>query len=158
MAEKNEEKYASIHEDNAKRIIQAGDGKYVFNLSKAEVFEIGPHYTSSIAAPVRGQKVMVALVTKPRGTGARLHTHPNEQFNYVIKGHLRYRVADAEGVAGPGELIYIPANVEHYTIATEEEDVVFYASKDTSFDISGEAVDGKKSGAYFAPGFEPKKG
>jgi quercetin dioxygenase-like cupin family protein len=100
--------------------------------------------------------VMVCLVTKPKGTGARMHTHANEQFNYIIKGHLKYSIASVEGVAGPGELLFIPANAEHYTISTEEEDVVFYASKDTSFDISGEAVDGTRSGAYFSPGFERK--
>ncbi len=155
-AEENEQRYANIHEENAKRIVRAGNGRYLFNLANAEGFEIGPHYTSSRGAPVRGERVMVVLVTKPRGTGARLHTHANEQFNYVIKGHLRFRVADVEGVAGPGDLIYIPANVEHYTIATEEEDVIFYASKDTAYDISGEAVDGTRSGPYYAPGFAPK--
>ena len=155
MAEEIVDKYANVHEENAKRIVQAGNGRYVFNLVDAEGFDIGPHYTTSRGLPVRGDKVMVVLATKPRGTGARLHTHPNEQFNYVIKGRLRYRVNDVEGVAGPGELIYIPANTEHYTIATEEEDVVFLAAKDTSFDISGEAVDGTRSGPYYAPGFGP---
>jgi quercetin dioxygenase-like cupin family protein len=156
VAEDTEKKYESVHEDNAKRIIQAGNGKYVFNLSNLEAFDIGPHYTTSNGAPVKGERVMVCLVTKPKGTGARMHTHPNEQFNYIIKGHLKYSIASVEGVAGPGELLFIPANAEHYTISTEEEDVVFYASKDTSFDISGEAVDGTRSGAYFSPGFERK--
>jgi quercetin dioxygenase-like cupin family protein len=154
-AEENEKKFANVHEENAKRTIQAGNGKYLFNLEKAEGFEIGPHYTTSIGQPVRGEKVIVVLVTKPKGTGARLHSHPNEQFNYIIKGHVKFRVADVEGIAGPGDLLYFPANVGHYTVSTEEEDVVFLASKDTTYDISGEALDGTKSGAHYEPGFGP---
>ncbi len=158
MTENTEKKYATVHEDNAKRIVQAGDGKYVFNLLEAEGFDIGPHYTSARGMPVRGDKVQVVLAHKAKGTGARLHTHPNEQFNYILQGHVRYQVADQEGIAGPGTLLYFPANVPHLTIATEEEDVIFFASKDTSFDISGEAVDGTRSGAHFDPGCKPSEG
>ncbi|MCL4369898.1 MAG: cupin domain-containing protein, partial [Chloroflexi bacterium] len=143
--------------ENAKRSNQAGNGRDRFNLTNAEAFEIGPHYSTSRGAPVRGEKVQVVLVTKPKGTGARLHTHANEQFNLVLQGRLRFHVQGVEGVAGPGELIYIPANARHWTRASEDEDVIFYASKDTSYDISGDAVDGTKSGPYYSPGFEPKE-
>jgi|SRR5665647_1186263 len=156
MAEDTGDKFASVHEDNAKRIAQAGNGKYIFNLAKAEGFAIGPHYTTSVGMPVKGDKVQVVLVHKAKGTGARLHTHPNEQFNYIIQGHVRYQVADQEGIAGPGELLFFPANVPHYTIATEDEDVIFFAAKDNSYDISGEAVDGTRSGAHYDPGFKPE--
>ena len=105
---------------------------------------------------VKGEKVQVVLVHKAKGTGALLHTHPNEQCNYNSQGHVRYQVAEQEGIAGPGELLFFPANVPHYTIATEDEDVIFFAAKDNSFDISGEAVDGTRSGAHSDAGFKPE--
>jgi len=52
-----------------------------------------------------------------------------------------------EHICGPGTLLYFPANVVHYTIATEDEDVVFFAVKDMTHGIIGIPVDAKQ-GAY----------
>jgi quercetin dioxygenase-like cupin family protein len=54
---------------------------------------------------------------------------------------------EPEKVCGPGTLLYFPANVVHYTIATEDEDVVFFAVKDMTHGIIGTPVDPAK-GAY----------
>jgi oxalate decarboxylase/phosphoglucose isomerase-like protein (cupin superfamily) len=89
-----------------------------------------------------------ALVTKKRGTGSNPHHHPNEQWNYIVKGKLRVKVGDEpEQVCGPGTLLYFPANIVHYTIATQDEDVVFFAVKDMTHGIIGIPVDAKK-GAF----------
>jgi len=74
--------------------------------------------------------------------------HPNEQWNYIVKGKLRVKVGDEpEQICGPGTLLYFPANIVHYTIATQDEDVVFFAVKDMTHGIIGIPVDAKK-GAY----------
>ena len=96
----------------------------------------------------RDAEILCLLVNKPKGTGSRLHTHANEQFNLVLKGKVKYRVGDKEGIAGPGQLIHIPANVEHYVVTTDEEDAVYFAAKDTAYFVAGDAVNGKMSGAY----------
>lgn len=65
-----------------------------------------------------------------------------------MKGKLRVKVGDQpEHICGPGTLLYFPANVVHYTIATEDEDVVFFAVKDMTHGIIGIPVDAKQ-GAY----------
>ena len=101
-----------------------------------------------------GNKVQVAIVRKKPGTGSRLHTHDNEQFNYVLKGTLKVKVGEVEGLATPGTLIYIPANTPHYTVATEDGDAEYYAVKDTSYLMHGDPVDGKNTGAFIEPGMK----
>lgn len=54
-------------------------------------------------------------------------------------------------LARAGTLVYIPANIPHYTVATQDGDVEYYAIKDTSYLMHGEAVDGKNTGAYIEP-------
>ncbi len=131
---------------------KAGDGNCFFDLFNLKEFGIGDHYSSGRGGIVEGDKVQVAIVRKKPGTGSRLHTHPNEQFNYVLKGTLKVKVGDVEGLAPPGTLIYIPAETPHYTVATEDGDVEYYAIKDTSHIMHGEPVDGKSTGAYVEPG------
>ena len=70
----------------------------------------------------------------------------------MLKGTLRVKVGDVESLAPPGTLIYIPAETPHYTVATEDGDVEYYAIKDTSYLMHGEPVDGKHTGAHVEPG------
>jgi hypothetical protein len=49
------------------------------------------------------------------------------------------------------------AGIVHYTIATPEEDVIFFAVKDLSHGIIGIPADGKALGGHYDPGFEPGK-
>jgi quercetin dioxygenase-like cupin family protein len=97
---------------------------------------------------VEGERMQCALVSKKRGTGSNPHHHPNEQWNYIVKGKLRVKVGDQpERICGPGTLLYFPADIVHYTIATEDEDVVFFAVKDMTHGIIGIPVD-PKQGAF----------
>jgi oxalate decarboxylase/phosphoglucose isomerase-like protein (cupin superfamily) len=79
--------------------------------------------------------MLVGLIDKPRGTGSRMHSHPNEQFNYVVKGTLTGSVNGVPVTAPAGTLVYIPANAPHTLVATPEEDVIFLALKDLSHGI-----------------------
>ena len=99
--------------------------------------------------------MLVGYIQKPKGTGARMHTHPNEQFNFVLKGTLHGCVDGHDFVAPQGTLIYIPADTPHTISATQEEDVIFLAIKDLSHGIIGTAVYGTMDGALYDPGFEP---
>jgi quercetin dioxygenase-like cupin family protein len=100
--------------------------------------------------------MLVGYIHKPRGTGSRMHSHKNEQFNYVVKGTLKGSVNGKRVVAPAGTLIYIPANAPHTLVSTPDEDVIFLALKDLSQGIIGKAVDGTMAGPHYEPGFEPK--
>jgi len=62
---------------------------------------------------IRGEKVELGYYRYPPGTRKPPHTHPEEQIVAVIKGKLGYRLRGETRILGPGEAVYIPANVEH---------------------------------------------
>jgi len=71
------------------------------------------------------------------GTGAEPHSHPNEQWIYILEGTFR-AVIDGRNIdAGPGSLIYIPSNTIHSGGASPEGDVVFFTCKDGSYGLHG---------------------
>jgi quercetin dioxygenase-like cupin family protein len=137
--------------------IKAGDGHYTFDLARLSAIDAGPGYSTAHGPVVEGERIQVGLIRMPRGTGARPHTHPNEQWIYVLEGTLD---SDVEGVktrVGPGSLVYIPANAVHCAVATGESDALFFTCKDMSHGIVGTAVDASVAAPAYAPGFEPKK-
>jgi quercetin dioxygenase-like cupin family protein len=137
--------------------VKAGVGGYLFELTKMAGIEAGTGYSTAHGPVVEGERIQVGLIVKPRGTGARLHSHPNEQWNYVVSGKMKVRMEGEEDrVAGPGTVVYLPANKVHATIATAD-DLVFLAIKDMSHGIVGMAADGTMSGPHYEPGFTPEK-
>ncbi|GAB4071204.1 cupin domain-containing protein [Ancylobacter sonchi] len=129
---------------------KAGDGAYLFQLDQLSAIEGGPGYSTAIGSVVEGVRTQVGLMRKAAGTGARPHSHPNEQWNYVVKGRLRVNIeGQPERIAGPGTLIYFPPGVIHWTVALPEEDVVFFVVKDTTHGIAGKAADGTMSGGHY---------
>jgi quercetin dioxygenase-like cupin family protein len=136
--------------------IMAGKGKYHFRLANLRKVPAGTGYSTSHGGVVEGARMLVGYIHKPRGTGSRMHSHKNEQFNYVVKGTLKGSVNGKRVVAPAGTLIYIPANAPHTLVSTPDEDVIFLALKDLSQGIIGKAVDGTMTGPHYEPGFEPK--
>ena len=136
--------------------VKGGRGTYQYSLSKVKKVPAGTGYSTSHGGVVEGERMLVGYIHKPRGTGSRMHTHPNEQFNYVVKGTLKGSVNGKPVVAPAGTLIYIPANAPHTLVSTPDEDVIFIAIKDLSHGIIGKAVDGTMTGPAYLEGFEPK--
>ena len=126
-----------------KGAIKGGMGKYIFPLLELDGIKTGEKYSSAIGPLVEGERTQVGLMCKAAGTGALPHSHPNEQWNYVVQGKLRVIVDDQESIAGPGTLLYFPPNVIHATVALPEEDVLFFVVKDLTYGIQGTPVDGK---------------
>jgi quercetin dioxygenase-like cupin family protein len=148
---------ATTAETRTQGAVKGGNGKFIFPLTEMGKIEAGTGYSTAMGPVVEGERMQCALVTKARGTGSRPHLHPNEQWNYIVKGTLRVKVGDgAEQLCGPGTLLYFPANIVHYTIATPEEDVVFFAVKDLSHGIIGKAADGTMAGGHYDPGYGPQ--
>ena len=136
--------------------VKGGGGEYQFTLAQVKDVPAGTGYSTSHGGVVEGERMLVGYIHKPRGTGSRMHSHPNEQFNYVVQGTLKGSVNGKRVVAPAGTLIYIPANAPHTLVSTPEEDVIFIAIKDLSQGIIGKAVDGTMVGPHYEPGFEPK--
>jgi len=112
--------------------------------------------SSSIGASLKGEMLQVGLIRKARGSGAKLHTHPNEQFNLVLEGRLVGEIGGYPMEVPTGSLIHMPATVEHCTLASADGDVTFFVVKDTSHGMAGPPVDGIEDGPRYLPGFGPK--
>ena len=133
--------------------IKAGNGEFIFKLPELARIDAGRGYSTAEGPVVEGERMQIGLIKKQKGTGARAHTHPNEQWTYILKGTLRVKIGEApEQLCGPGTLLYLPANIVHYTIATADADVEFFTVKDLTYGIHGKPVDGKMTGGHYDPG------
>ena len=157
MAEPRKESPPQQSNTKTQGAIKAGHGRYVFDLARLNTIDVGPGYSTAHGPVIEGERIQVGLIRMPKGTGARPHSHPNEQWIYVIQGTLECEVDGMRSRVTPGSLIYIPADTVHSALATPEEDVIFFTAKDMSHGIIGTAVDTSISSPAYAPGFEPKK-
>ena len=48
------------------------------------------------------------------GMETRPHSHPFEQLAYIVKGRMKFVIGEQTFEAGPGSVIRIPPDVEHY--------------------------------------------
>jgi quercetin dioxygenase-like cupin family protein len=115
--------------------------KYFFRFDEMEQFAFGPKVTSSFGAKIPGERMILGLARKARGTGSKPHKHNVEQFNYMVQGTVIARVGDEEMTVTKGGVIYIPANVIHTISATDDEDVIFLTVKDRFEDIKVDLID-----------------
>jgi len=113
--------------------------------------------SSSFGAALVGEKIQVGLIHKGRGSGSKLHTHPNEQYNLVLEGALQADI-DGQTVMVPRHhVIHMPAGIVHSCVASAEGDVQFFVAKDTRHGLAGPPVDGIEDGPRYLPGFGPRK-
>ncbi len=119
--------------------------------------------SSTVGAVLTGEHIAVALAMQAAGSGAKAHTHPNEQFNYILQGVMVSDIADEKQTFGrKGMIVHTPSMSVHTGQACPDEDMYFFAMKDTRHGITGPPVDGKYDGPLYLPGFgkrvdEPKK-
>ena len=135
-------------------------GRYVFALYGLKRIAAGgsadskEHYADTRAVVVEGRRVQVGLAFEKRGCGSRPHSHPNEQFNFVVKGTFRVDIGRKKGMLAPaGSVVYFPANVIHRSVATPDEDGIFFVAKDLSHGIAGTPAATAKRGARQKPAF-----
>lgn len=139
-----------------KGAVKAGNGKYSFVIADLEKIDAGTGYSTSHGGILEGERMQVGLIHKARGTGSRPHSHPNEQFNYVLQGTLKVEMDGQQFLVPAGSVVYVPPNMVHSMVALPEEDVIFYVVKDLSHGIAGMAADGTMAGPHYEAGFEPE--
>jgi quercetin dioxygenase-like cupin family protein len=67
-----------------------------------------------------------------------MHQHPHEQFVWVIKGKIRFRMGTEERTIMPGDVAVIPGGVEHEAYFPEDTEVIdFFAPVREDF-LTGE--------------------
>jgi len=116
---------------------RAGQGEYLFDLAKVNQILGGPDYSTAAGACVEGDRMIVGLMRMAAGTGAEPHSHPNEQWIYILEGTFQAKIGDKQLEANPGSVLYVPANIVHSGKATPEADVVFFTCKDASHSLHG---------------------
>ena len=116
---------------------RAAPGEYVFDLGTMHKIMGGPAYSTAHGPCVEGDRMIVGLMQMPAGTGAVAHSHPNEQWIYILKGTFEGEIEGKSFSAQAGSVVYIPANAVHSGRATKEEEVVFFTVKDASHGLQG---------------------
>jgi quercetin dioxygenase-like cupin family protein len=116
---------------------RAGAGEYVFDMHNVNKIMGGPDYSPVYGGCVEGDRMIVALMRAPDGKMGDPHSHPNEQWIYVLEGKFEIRLDGQVHVAGPGEVIYIPAEMIHQGGAAAGQDALFFTCKDASHGLQG---------------------
>lgn len=77
------------------------------------LFDLGVHFLLESEA-TGGSFALVEHTLPPRGLGAPMHRHANEdEYSYVLEGSLGAQLGDEVVEAGPGELVRKPRGQEH---------------------------------------------
>jgi quercetin dioxygenase-like cupin family protein len=116
---------------------RAGPGEYHFDIANINSVMGGPEYSTAFGGCVEGERMMAALMRMPAGTEAESHSHPNEQWIYILEGVIESVVEGQRNLINPGQVIYIPADKIHWGRALPGADVVFFTVKDTSHGLHG---------------------
>ena len=95
---------------------------------------------------IMGEKAMISHIVLHQGCVVPSHKHENEQFAFVMSGHVKFGIGD-EGSdehhfveAKTGEVLYVPSNVAHSAEAIESSelfDVFAPTSETTGIDRGG---------------------
>ena len=123
--------------DNAAGVVKAVTGQYYFDFGTIQQIEGGSEYSTAFGGCVEGERMMVALMRMPVGTGSEPHSHPNEQWIYLLEGEMDFIVDGKSKKATAGSVIYIPSNIIHNARVGGEKDAVFFTVKDTSWGLAG---------------------
>jgi quercetin dioxygenase-like cupin family protein len=111
--------------------------KYVVDLHSMERRPTIGAVSTGEGASYSGERIYCGLVHKKRGTGSRPHYHPDETFNYVLKGSLRVTMDGMDFVVPAGCLFHIPANMVHTAVAGDEGDATYLVWRDRAAEKQG---------------------
>ena len=96
-----------------------------------------PDYTTAHSPCTESDRMIVDRMRMNAGTGAEPHSHPNEQWIYILEGTFN-AVIDGHSIeARPGTVVYVPADTVHSGKASPDGDVVFFTVKDGSYGLQG---------------------
>ena len=116
---------------------RAGPGEHLFDMHNVNRIMGGPAYSPVFGGCVEGERMIVALMRYPAGKPSDAHSHPNEQWIFILEGELEMNF-DGRWLKGkPGDVFYIPANKVHQARNESKSDCVFFTCKDSSHGLHG---------------------
>ena len=130
---------------------------YFYDTRKMRKRLAGKKYSPALGTWVEGEKIIFGRIAIPAGTSSKPHSHPNEQFVYVVQGKIRNTIGGKTHISGPGSIVHIPANTVHHAAVVGKEDYVFITAKDTSWGIQGIPAGEKAAKAPAKPQAARKK-
>ncbi len=111
--------------------------KFVHDTQAMKARHAGGDYSTARGPFIEGERLIFGRITIPAGTRAEPHSHPNEQFSYVLQGRVRMVIAGKTKIARPGDIIHTPAGAIHSATVIGKEDHIFITCKDASWGIHG---------------------
>ena len=116
---------------------RAAPGEHLFDLHKVNEIMGGPGYSPVFGGCVEGERMIVALMRYPAGKPSDAHSHPNEQWIFILEGELEMNF-DGRWLKGrPGDVFYVPAGKVHQARNESSSDCVFFTCKDASHGLHG---------------------
>jgi len=95
---------------------------------ESQVFDWGVLKWLSTPDVTGGDRFSAGVVKLEPGKGHERHTHPDsDEILYVLRGEGEQEVADKTREITAGELVFIPAGVEHGTVNTGWEPLLLLA-------------------------------
>jgi quercetin dioxygenase-like cupin family protein len=113
---------------------------YVIDFHTMEKSSILGKTSTGEGASFNGDRIYCGLVTKKKGTGSKAHFHPDETFNYVLKGALKVNMDGMDFMVPAGCLFHIPANMVHTAVATDEGDATYLVWRDRVAEKQGKPI------------------
>ncbi len=116
---------------------RAGPGEYLFDMKTVNRIMGGPAYSPVFGGCVEGERMIVAVMRYPAGKPSDAHSHPNEQWIYILEGELEMEF-DGKWYRGKaGDCFYVPANKVHKARNESQDDCVFFTCKDAAHGLHG---------------------
>jgi quercetin dioxygenase-like cupin family protein len=117
---------------------RAGPGEHVFDMHKVNEIMGGPGYSPVFGGCVEGERMIVGLMRYPAGQPSDAHSHPNEQWIFILEGELELQFDGRWYRGKPGHVFYVPANQVHRARNEGKADCVFFTCKDAAAGLHGQ--------------------
>jgi quercetin dioxygenase-like cupin family protein len=104
--------------------------KYVVDLHNMQKTPTIGAVSTGEGSSFNGDRIYCGLVHKKKGTGSKPHYHPDETFNYVLKGSLKVHMDGMDFTVPTGCLFHIPANMVHTAVAGDDGDASYLVWRD----------------------------
>lgn len=112
-----------------------------YRFENREVYNVTSHLSSGKGPIIEGETLYFCMVSKLPGTGSVVHYHPNEQFQFPLKGRLNGLVGKDRVILSPGMMSHIPLFAQHQMAATEDATCDYLYVKTKNWTVVGMAVD-----------------
>jgi quercetin dioxygenase-like cupin family protein len=77
---------------------------------------------------VSGEQGTMVYWTIKAGARAAAHAHPHEQFVWMVKGTMEFRIGSEKRTMKPGDVAVIPGGIEHEAYFPEDSEAIdFFA-------------------------------